>query len=153
MSLPAHVQKPGCAPVDKKPVAAHVPATSLPSIPSNQVPANMTYIVTDACVRCKYTDCVEVCPVDCFYEGENFLVIHPDECIDCGVCEPECPVEAIKPDTEDDKDGKWLAINSKFAEVWPNITLRKDAPADADAMADESGKYEKYFSEKPGSGD
>ena len=90
----------------------------------------MTYIVTDACVRCKYTDCVEVCPVDCFYEGENFLVIHPDECIDCGVCEPECPVEAIKPDTEDDKDGKWLAINSKFAESWPNITLRKDAPAD-----------------------
>ncbi|ABI66587.1 MULTISPECIES: ferredoxin FdxA [Maricaulis] len=113
----------------------------------------MTYIVTDACVRCKYTDCVEVCPVDCFYEGENFLVIHPDECIDCGVCEPECPVEAIKPDTEDDKDGKWLAINSKFAETWPNITLRKDAPADADAMADETGKYEKYFSEKPGSGD
>ena len=60
----------------------------------------MTYIVTDNCIRCKYTDCVEVCPVDCFYEGENFLVIHPDECIDCGVCEPECPAEAIKPDTE-----------------------------------------------------
>ena len=113
----------------------------------------MTYIVTDACVRCKYTDCVEVCPVDCFYEGENFLVIHPDECIDCGVCEPECPVEAIKPDTEDDPDGKWLAINSKFAESWPNITVRKDAPGDADAMAEESGKYEKYFSVEPGSGD
>ena len=112
----------------------------------------MTYIVTDACVRCKYTDCVEVCPVDCFYEGENFLVIHPDECIDCGVCEPECPVEAIKPDTEDDKDGKWLAVNSKFAEIWPNITLRKDAPADADQMADEKGKFDKCFSEKPGDG-
>ena len=148
------MHKRDCAPVDKKALAAHVPPTSLPEIPSNtRVPANMTYIVTDACVRCKYTDCVEVCPVDCFYEGENFLVIHPDECIDCGVCEPECPVEAIKPDTEDDPDGKWLAINSKFAEVWPNITLRKDAPADADAMAEESGKYEKYFSEKPGSGD
>ena len=60
----------------------------------------MTYIVNDECIKCKYMDCVEVCPVDCFYEGENMLVIHPDECIDCGVCEPECPVDAIKPDTE-----------------------------------------------------
>ena len=60
----------------------------------------MTYIVNEKCIKCKYTDCVEVCPVDCFYEGENMLVIHPDECIDCGVCEPECPVDAIKPDTE-----------------------------------------------------
>jgi ferredoxin len=60
----------------------------------------MTYVVNESCIKCKYMDCVEVCPVDCFYEGENMLVIHPDECIDCGVCEPECPVEAIKPDTE-----------------------------------------------------
>ena len=60
----------------------------------------MTYIVNESCIKCKYMDCVEVCPVDCFYEGENMLVIHPDECIDCGVCEPECPAEAIKPDTE-----------------------------------------------------
>ncbi len=60
----------------------------------------MTYVVNDNCIKCKYTDCVEVCPVDCFYEGANMLVIHPDECIDCGVCEPECPVDAIKPDTE-----------------------------------------------------
>ncbi len=66
----------------------------------------MTYIVMDACIKCKFMDCVEVCPVDCFYEGENFLAINPDECIDCGVCEPECPVDAIKPDTEDDPDGK-----------------------------------------------
>ncbi len=58
----------------------------------------MTYIVVESCIKCKYMDCVEVCPVDCFYEGENMLVIHPDECIDCGVCEPECPVDAIKPD-------------------------------------------------------
>ncbi|MBL4596194.1 MAG: ferredoxin family protein [Robiginitomaculum sp.] len=113
----------------------------------------MTFIVTDACVRCKYTDCVEVCPVDCFYEGENFLVIHPDECIDCGVCEPECPVEAIKADTEDDADGKWLQINTKFADIWPNITTTKPAPTDADDMVDETGKFEKYFSEKPGEGD
>ena len=67
----------------------------------------MTYIVNDNCIKCKYMDCVEVCPVDCFYEGENMLVIHPDECIDCGVCEPECPVEAIKPDTEPGVE-KWL---------------------------------------------
>src|SRR5690606_14182445 len=67
----------------------------------------MTYVVTDNCIKCKYMDCVEVCPVDCFYEGENMLVIHPDECIDCGVCEPECPAEAIKPDTDPGLE-KWL---------------------------------------------
>ena len=90
----------------------------------------MTYIVTDNCIKCKYMDCVEVCPVDCFYEGENMLVIHPDECIDCGVCEPECPAEAIKPDTEGGLD-KWLEINTKYASAWPNITEKRDAPADA----------------------
>jgi ferredoxin len=112
----------------------------------------MTYIVTDACIRCKFMDCVEVCPVDCFYEGENFLVISPDECIDCGVCEPECPVDAIKPDTEDEADGKWLKINSDFARVWPNITVKGPSPADAEAFERETGKFEKYFSEKPGKG-
>jgi CarD family transcriptional regulator len=75
----------------------------------------MTYIVTDNCIKCKYMDCIEVCPVDCFYEGENMLVIHPDECIDCGVCEPECPADAIKPDTEPGLD-RWLKINADF---WP----------------------------------
>ena len=70
--------------------------------------SHMTYVVTENCIKCKYMDCVEVCPVDCFYEGENMLVIHPDECIDCGVCEPECPAEAIKPDTEPGLD-KWLS--------------------------------------------
>jgi ferredoxin len=113
----------------------------------------MTYIVTDACVRCKYTDCVEVCPVDCFYEGENFLVIDPDECIDCGVCEPECPAEAIVPDTEDTPDGKWLKVNSEFAKLWPNITTKKEPLADADQMVAETDKFEKYFSPKPGTGD
>ena len=112
----------------------------------------MTYIVKDACIRCKYMDCVEVCPVDCFYEGENMLVIHPDECIDCGVCEPECPVEAIVPDTDDDPDGKWLQLNTKFASLWPNITVKGEPPGDADAMAKETGKLEKYFSDKPGEG-
>ncbi len=78
----------------------------------------MTYIVNENCIRCKYTDCVEVCPVDCFYEGENMLVIHPDECIDCGVCEPECPVDAIKPDTEPGAE-KWLELNRQYSAVCP----------------------------------
>ena len=95
--------------------------------------------------------CVEVCPVDCFYEGENMLVIHPEECIDCGVCEPECPVEAIIPDTEPDAD-KWLQINTDFSAKWPNITQKADAPGDADKFAEEKDKYEKYFSDKPGEG-
>lgn len=111
----------------------------------------MTYVVTEACIKCKYTDCVEVCPVDCFYEGENMLVIHPDECIDCGVCEPECPAEAIIPDTEKDSD-KWLEINTKFAATWPNITQKIDALPGADDVAEEEGKFDKYFSEKPGEG-
>ena len=113
----------------------------------------MTYIVMDACIRCKYMDCVEVCPVDCFYEGENMLVIHPDECIDCGVCEPECPVEAIKPDTEDDPDAKWLKLNTEYAKVWPNITRMKEPPEDREKYADETDKLSKYFSPKPGDGD
>ncbi len=112
----------------------------------------MTYLVTESCIRCKYMDCIEVCPVDCFYVGENMLVIHPDECIDCGVCEPECPVEAIVPDTGGDNDGKWLEINTKFAEIWPNITRKGEPPADADDYKDEAGKFEKYFSDKPGEG-
>lgn len=112
----------------------------------------MTYIVTDNCVRCKFMDCVSVCPVDCFYEGENFLVIHPDECIDCGVCEPECPADAIKPDSDDEADGKWLKINTEYSKVWPNITVKGTPPEDADALNGEKGKFEKYFSEKPGSG-
>lgn len=85
----------------------------------------MTYVVTDNCIKCKYTDCVEVCPVDCFYEGENFLVINPDECIDCGVCEPECPAEAILPDTEPGLE-KWIEVNAEYSEKWPNITEKKN---------------------------
>ena len=120
-------------------------------IPSNRA-SSMTYIVNDSCIKCKFTDCVEVCPVDCFYEGDNMLVIHPDECIDCGVCEPECPVDAIKPDSEPGLE-KWLELNRKFSETWPNITSKKAAPVDADDFRDEKGKYEKYFTDKPGSGD
>ena len=111
----------------------------------------MTYVVTQACIKCKYTDCVEVCPVDCFYEGENMLVIHPDECIDCGVCEPECPAEAIMPDSEVETE-KWLTLNREHAELWPNITRKVDAPADADSWKGVDGKYDRFFSPKPGQG-
>lgn len=90
----------------------------------------MTYVVTDACIRCKFTDCVSVCPVDCFYEGENMLVIHPDECIDCGVCEPECPAEAIRPDSAPEA-AEWLPFNRQYARQWPVITEAIPAPADA----------------------
>ena len=85
----------------------------------------MTYLVNDKCIKCKHTTCVDVCPVDCFYEGKNMLVIKPDECIDCGVCEPECPVDAIISDTEDES-GRWLEINKKYSELWPNITDKKE---------------------------
>ncbi|MGI9463554.1 MAG: ferredoxin family protein, partial [Aestuariivirgaceae bacterium] len=86
------------------------------------------------------------------YEGENMLVIHPDECIDCGVCEPECPVEAIKPDTEPGLE-KWLELNAEYANTWPNITIKRDPPADSDEFAGVEGKFEKYFSANPGEGD
>ena len=112
----------------------------------------MTYVVTDACIRCKYMDCVEVCPVDCFYEVENMLVINPNECIDCGVCEPECPAEAILPDTENGLE-KMLEINAKFSAEWPNITVKKDSPEDADEFKGKDNKFEEYFSPEPGEGD
>ncbi len=109
----------------------------------------MTFAVTEACIRCKFTDCVEVCPVDCFYEGENMLVIHPDECIDCGVCEPECPEEAIVPDTEPGVE-QWVALNQKYADIWPNITERKDPPADAEQWSGKASKLD-YISPAPAS--
>ncbi len=107
----------------------------------------MTYIVTDACIRCRYTDCVEVCPVDCFYAGENMLVINPDECIDCGVCEAECPAEAIVPDS-DPRAEKWIELNREYSALWPNINRQVAAPADADEFKNVAGKFEKYFSAK-----
>lgn len=112
----------------------------------------MTYVVTDACIRCKYMDCVEVCPVDCFYEGENMLVINPDECIDCGVCEPECPTEAIVPDTNEGLD-KFLELNREYSmeHDWPNITTKGTPPDDADEWKDKENKLEE-FSPNPGEG-
>jgi ferredoxin len=111
----------------------------------------LTFVVNESCIRCKIMDCVDVCPVDCFYEGENVLVIHPDECIDCGVCEPECPVDAIKPDTEPGLE-KWLSLNAEYAKIWPNITVKKATPPDSKEW---EGKPEKlqYFSPNPGAGD
>ena len=111
----------------------------------------MTFVVTDNCIKCKYTDCVEVCPVDCFYEGENMLVINPDECIDCGVCEPECPADAIKAETPELLN--WVEINRDYAMQWPVLTKKKPAPADADSFKDVPNKYETHFSANPGDGD
>ena len=101
----------------------------------------MTFIVGDNCIKCKHTDCVEVCPVDCFYEGQNFLVIHPDECIDCALCEPECPVDAIFADDEVPEDQvPFIELNAELAEVWPNITEIKPAPEDAEEWDGKPGK-------------
>ena len=92
----------------------------------------MTFIVTENCIKCKYTDCVEVCPVDCFHEGPNFLVIDPDECIDCTLCEPECPVHAIFSEDDLPTDQQhFLELNTKLSKQWPVITFKKDAPLDA----------------------
>ncbi len=97
-------------------------------------------------------DCVTVCPVDCFYEGENFLVINPEECIDCGVCQPECPVDAILPEAAVEDVDKWMAINSKYSRLWPNITRKGIAPHDAEQWKDVPNKFENHFSENPGKG-
>jgi ferredoxin len=112
----------------------------------------MTFVVTDVCIKCKYTDCVEVCPVDCFYEGENMIVINPDECIDCGVCEPECPIGAILPDSQADA-GKWVEMNRDYSAKWPNITRKIDALPEAEEYKDKKDKFLTDFSEKPGKGD
>ena len=96
----------------------------------------MPYVVTESCIKCKYTDCVDVCPVDCFREGPNMLVIDPDECIDCTLCVPDCPVEAIYPE-DDVPHGQrdWIARNKELAAGWKPIIERKPAPPDADDWA------------------
>ena len=93
----------------------------------------MTHVVTENCIKCKHTDCVSVCPVDCFYEGPNFLAINPDECIDCGVCIPECPVDAIVADTDKKTTDMafWVKLNDELSKSgWPVITKRKDPLSD-----------------------
>ena len=101
----------------------------------------MTFVVGDGCINCKHTDCVEVCPVNCFYEGPNFLVIHPDECIDCALCEPECPEEAIFAEDELPAGQEvYLELNAELAELWPNLTRKKDALAIADEWSGKENK-------------
>lgn len=103
----------------------------------------MTFVVTESCIKCKYTDCVEVCPVDCFHEGPNFLVIDPDECIDCTLCEPECPVQAIYPEDDvPDDQRQFLEINAELARQWPVITEMKAPPDDAGQWEDVPGKLQ-----------
>jgi ferredoxin len=111
----------------------------------------MTYVVTDDCIKCKFTDCVEICPMDCFYEGENMLVIQPDDCIDCGICVAECPAGAIKSDTEKGVE-QWLVLNREFAAKWPNLTTKRVAMPDADKFRDQKDKFI-HFSPEPGIGD
>lgn len=101
----------------------------------------MTFVVTDNCIRCKYTDCVEVCPVDCFREGPNMLVIDPDECIDCNLCVPECPVDAIYADDDvPEEKVEFIQLNAELSKNWPSITTKKAAPDDADAWKDIKNK-------------
>jgi ferredoxin len=103
----------------------------------------MTFVVTEQCIKCKYTDCVEVCPVDCFHEGPNFLAIDPDECIDCTLCEPECPVEAILPEEDLTDDQQFfLELNAELCQIWPVITVQKDPPQDADEWAGKPNKMD-----------
>ena len=107
----------------------------------------MTYLVTENCIKCKHTDCVSVCPVDCFHEGPNFLSIDPDECIDCGVCVPECPAEAISPEAPDLM--KWVEINREYAKKWPNITKKKNALPEAKEMDGIKNKFDQFFDPQP----
>lgn len=101
----------------------------------------MTYVVTESCIKCKYTDCVDVCPVDCFREGPNFLVIDPDECIDCTLCEPECPAGAIfRDDDLPEGQEEFEKINARLAKIWPAIVHKKMAPEDADVWLEVKDK-------------
>lgn len=109
----------------------------------------MTYVVTEDCIKCVYTDCVEICPVDCFHVGENMLVINPEVCIDCGVCVPECPIDAIKADTEPNMES-WVEFNQKYSDLWPSIVLKQPAPKDADDWVGVPDKLNNHFSPNPG---
>jgi ferredoxin len=103
----------------------------------------MTFVVTESCIRCKFTDCVEVCPVDCFREGPNFLVIDPDECIDCALCEPECPVDAIRSEDDiEEEQQPFIALNAELSKKWPVINRNKGGLPDADDWKDVTGKLQ-----------
>ena len=103
----------------------------------------MTFVVTENCIKCKFTDCVDVCPVDCFHEGPNFLVIDPDECIDCSLCEPECPAHAIFSEDEvPENQRKFIELNQELAKIWPLITEVKEPLPDAEDWKDKSDKLQ-----------
>ncbi|QZS52598.1 ferredoxin FdxA [Rhodococcus opacus] len=112
----------------------------------------MTFVVTEDCIKCKYTDCVDVCPVPtCFHEGDNMLVIDPAVCIDCGICEPACPVDAILPDSYEEAE-VWVDLNRDYASKWPAILKSKPAPTDAEDFRDVSDKFAQHFSPLPAQG-
>ena len=112
----------------------------------------MTFVVTEKCIKCKLTDCVEVCPVDCFHEGENMLVIDPEECIDCTLCEPECPIDAIYSEDELPVDQiAMIAVNAEYAQEWPVITEMKAPPAGWNAWEHVENKWPELFSPEPAS--
>jgi len=110
----------------------------------------MPYVVTETCIKCKYMDCVETCPVHCFYEGENMLVINPEQCIDCAVCEEACPIDAIVSDSDLRGDADWLSINRQYSAVWPNILKKGIPPVDAKNWEGIGDKFTKEFSPQPG---
>lgn len=104
----------------------------------------MAYVVTENCIKCKYTDCVDVCPVDCFHEGPNFLVIDPEECIDCTLCVAECPASAIFSDEDvPTEQSHFIELNAELAKTWPSITERQDPLADADTWNGVTDKLDK----------
>jgi ferredoxin len=111
----------------------------------------MAYVVTENCIKCKYMDCVKACPVACFREGENMLVIDPLECIDCGICEPVCPADAIRSDSERGLEA-WIELNARYARIWPEISVKGRQAADADDWDGRPGKLA-FFSPQPGAGD
>jgi ferredoxin len=112
----------------------------------------MTYVVNENCIKCKQTDCVEVCPTDCFHEGENMLVINPDGCIDCGVCVAECPLDAIKSEAEPGQE-KWIALNAEYAKVWPGLSIKRPPLPTSKEWEGVADKFANHFSPRPGIGD
>ena len=106
----------------------------------------MTYVVTESCIKCKYTECVDVCPVDCFREGPNFLVIDPDECIDCAVCVPECPVNAIYAEDDVPSDQQhFISLNTELARSWKSITKSKGSLPEAEDWKDVKSKLDQLI--------
>jgi len=108
----------------------------------------MTHVVTESCIRCKYTDCIDACPVECFHAGEVMLVINPANCIDCAACVPVCPSKAIVPASKSGAE-RWLELNARLSAVWPQITESRRDFADADEYKSQPGKFERLFSERP----